>query len=84
MKSRRIYILSSKRNGTLYVGVTSNQVQRIWRHKNDLVEGSTKRYRVYTLVWYEVHESMESAITREKTIRGWQRARMVLSRGRRG
>ena len=60
-------------NGTLYVGVTSNLVQRIWQHKNDLVEGFTKRYGVHTLVWFEPHESMESAIAREKAIKEWKR-----------
>ena len=74
MKLPCVYILASKRNGTLYVGATSNLVQRVWQHKNDFVEGFTKRYRVHTLVWYEVHESMESAITREKRIKGWKRA----------
>ncbi len=74
MKQPCVYMLASKRNGTLYVGVTSNLVQRIWQHKNNFVEGFTKRYRVHTLVWYEVHESMESAITREKAIKNWKRA----------
>ena len=68
-----MYILGSKRNGTLYVGVTSNLVQRIWQHKNDFVEGFTKRYGVHTLVWFEAHESMESAIAREKAIKEWKR-----------
>ncbi len=62
------------RNGTLYVGVTSNLTQRIWQHKSDLVEGFTQRYRVHTLVWYEVHSTMESAISREKAMKGWKRA----------
>ena len=60
-------------NGTLYVGVTSNLVQRIWQHKNDFVEGFKKRYGVHTLVWFEPHESMESAIAREKAIKEWNR-----------
>ena len=71
MKLPCVYILASKRNGTLYLGVTSNLVQRIWQHKNDLVEGFTKRYGVHTLVWFEGHESMESAIAREKAIKEW-------------
>jgi len=71
MKLPCVYILASKRNGTLYLGVTSNLVQRIWQHKNDLVEGFTKRYGVHTLVWFEAHESMESAIAREKAIKEW-------------
>ena len=69
-----VYILTSKRNGTLYVGVTSNLPQRIWQHRNDLAPGFTQRYRVHTLVWYEVHETMESAIIREKRIKEWRRA----------
>ncbi len=73
MKQPCVYILASQRNGALYVGVTSDLVQRIWQHKSDLVEGFTKKYGVHMLVWYEVHETMESAIAREKTIKGWRR-----------
>ena len=69
-----VYILASKQNGTLYTGVTSSLLKRIWEHKNNLVEGFTKKYNVHNLVWYEVHESMESAIQREKTIKNWKRA----------
>ena len=58
----------------MYVGVTSNLVQRIWQHKNGLVQGFTKRYGVHTLVWYEVHTTVENAIAREKAIKGWKRA----------
>jgi putative endonuclease len=68
-----VYILASKRNGTLYIGVTSDLVKRIWEHKNNIVEGFTKRYNVHQLVWYEMHESMESAITREKRLKNWKR-----------
>jgi putative endonuclease len=68
-----VYILASKRNGTLYIGVTSDLVKRIWEHKNNMVEGFTKRYRVRHLVWYELHESMESAIEREKRLKEWKR-----------
>lgn len=73
MKQPCVYILASKKNGTLYVGVTSNLVQRVGQHKNDLVEGFTRKYGVHTLVWFEPHETMESAITREKTIKDWHR-----------
>ena len=69
-----IYLLASKRNGTLYVGVTSNLTQRVWQHKGDLAKGFTQRYGVHTLVWYEVHDTMESAIAREKAIKGCKRA----------
>ncbi|MEI7870137.1 MAG: GIY-YIG nuclease family protein [Candidatus Methylumidiphilus sp.] len=68
-----VYILASRRLGTLYVGVTSNLIQRVYQHKNNLVEGFTKRYNVHTLVWYELHECMESAIIREKEVKKWQR-----------
>jgi putative endonuclease len=68
-----VYILASKRNGTLYTGVTSNIVKRIWEHKNNQVEGFTKRYNVHHLVWYEIHDTMESAITREKRLKRWKR-----------
>ena len=68
-----VYILTSKTNGTLYTGVTSNLLKRIWEHKNNLVEGFTSKYDVHTLVWYEVHETMESAIQREKAIKNWKR-----------
>ncbi len=68
-----VYILASRRNGTLYTGVTSDLPGRIWQHKNDQADGFTKRFHVHTLVWYEVHESMESAILREKAIKEWKR-----------
>ena len=58
----------------MYIGVTSNLVQRVWQHKTNLAEGFTKRYSVHTLVWYEPHETMESAITREKALKRWKRA----------
>ncbi len=73
MKQPAVYILASERNGTLYIGVTSNLPQRIWQHREGLVEGFTKRYSVKMLVWYEMHESMESAIMREKALKKWRR-----------
>ena len=73
MRTPCVYILASKPKGTLYIGVTSNLVQRVWHHKNDFVEGFTKRYRVHRLVWHEVHDSMESAISREKALKKWKR-----------
>ena len=54
-----VYILASKRNGTLYIGVTSELVKRVWQNKNDVVDGFTRRYSVHQLVWYELHETME-------------------------
>jgi putative endonuclease len=74
MKQPCVYILASKRNGTLYTGVTSDLVQRVWQHKNGVVEGFTKRYGVHLLVWFEIHETMASAIAREKAIKEWKRA----------
>ena len=66
--------MASRRNGTLYIGTTSNLVQRVWQHKNDVAEGFTKRYGLHTLVWYEGHETMPSAIAREKKLKEWKRA----------
>ena len=68
-----VYILANKRNGTLYVGVTSNLVKRVWEHKNNVVKGFSKRYNIHQLVWYELHESMESAIRKEKRLKSWKR-----------
>jgi putative endonuclease len=72
-KQPAVYILTSKRNGTLYIGVTSDLIKRVWEHKNNLVEGFTKQYGVHNLVWYEAHENMESAILREKMLKEWKR-----------
>jgi len=58
----------------LYVGVTSDLVKRAWEHRNDVVEGFTEKYRVHALVWYEIHETMGSAIAREKAMKEWKRA----------
>jgi putative endonuclease len=74
MKRPCVYILANQRNGTLYVGVTSDLLKRVWEHKNDVVEGFTKRYGVHSLIWYEPHDTMESAIMREKAIKEWKRA----------
>ena len=73
-KQPAVYILASKRNGTLYIGVTSDLVKRIWEHKNNLVKGFTERYNVHNLVWYELHENMTSAIEHEKKLKEWKRA----------
>ena len=69
-----VYLLASKRNGTLYVGVTSDLIRRTWEHREHLVEDFTKKYEVGTLVWFELHETMESAIRREKQLKKWHRA----------
>ena len=68
-----VYILASKRNGTLYTGVTSNLLKRVLEHKNNLVESFTSKYFVHSLVWYELHETMDLAIQREKAIKNWKR-----------
>lgn len=68
-----VYILCSQPRGTLYIGVTSDLPGRIWQHKHDQADGFTQRYGIHTLVWYEVHEQMESAILREKAIKAWKR-----------
>ncbi|RKZ37626.1 MAG: GIY-YIG nuclease family protein [Gammaproteobacteria bacterium] len=69
-----VYILASRRNGTLYTGVTSDLIKRVWEHEQDAVDGFTKKYGVHLLVYYELHLDMASAITREKQIKKWRRA----------
>jgi putative endonuclease len=73
MKNPCVYILASARNGTLYVGVTSDLIKRIWQHKNEFVDGFTKQYKTHHLVWFEQHEEMSSAIAREKALKKWWR-----------
>ena len=73
-KQPAVYILASQRNGTLYIGVTSDLVQRIWQHRNDCVDGFSKRYQIHFLVHFELHESMVEAISREKQLKKWNRA----------
>ena len=68
-----VYILASKRNGTLYIGVTSDLVKRVWQHKHDVLPGFTNKYRVHDLVWFEQTDSMESAIRRERQLKEWKR-----------
>jgi putative endonuclease len=69
-----VYILASGKNGTLYIGVTSNLIKRIGQHRNTVFPGFTKHYRVHELVWYEPHLNMESAISREKSLKHWNRS----------
>jgi len=69
-----VYILASKRNGTLYLGVTSDIVKRVWQHKNGFAEGFTNKYGIKKLVYYEIHEDAENAIKREKQLKKWRRA----------
>jgi len=68
-----VYLLASDRNGTLYIGVTSNLVGRVWQHREHAVDGFSARYGVTRLVWFELHGSMESAIQREKQMKKWNR-----------
>jgi putative endonuclease len=72
-KQPAVYILASKRNGTLYIGVTSNLQKRAWEHKQNIAEGFTKKYGIHRLVYYELYEDMISAITREKQMKKWNR-----------
>lgn len=69
-----VYLLASGRNGTVYLGVTSNLVRRVWQHRTSAVDGFSARYDVHLLVWFEVHDTMASAIAREKRIKKWRRA----------
>ena len=73
MKQPAVYILANNKNGTLYIGVTSNLPKRVYEHKNHLVDGFTKRYGIGLLVWYEIHEEMSEAIRKEKQLKKWKR-----------
>ena len=69
-----VYILASRRNGTLYVGVTSDLVKRIWHHRNISAEGFTSKYSVHRLVYFESHNTMLDALSREKRLKKWHRS----------
>ena len=73
IKQPCVYIMASKKNGTLYIGVTSNLIQRIWQHKHNQVSGFTQKHNIHILVYYEFHETMESAILRENQMKKWKR-----------
>lgn len=73
MQYSYVYILASQKNGTIYIGVTSDLVKRVWEHKNNLVEGFTKKYNIHFLVYYEIFEDIEEAIKREKYLKGKKR-----------
>ena len=72
-KNFYVYILASRKNGTLYTGMTSSLVQRIWQHKEKRIDGFTKKYHINMLVYFELHQTAESAITRERQIKKWNR-----------
>jgi putative endonuclease len=74
VKQPPVYILASKRNGTLYIGVTSNLQKRAWEYRGDSIGGFTQKYSIHRLVYYELHGDMVSAITREKQMKKWNRA----------
>ncbi len=74
MKQFYVYILASKERGTLYIGLTSDLIKRVYEHKNNLADGFTKKHSVKMLVYYEVHDNFESAVTREKRLKKWNRA----------
>ena len=78
MKQPCVYMMASKRNGTLYIGVTSNLLFRISQHREGLLEGFTKKYSVHVLVWFEFHETMFQAIAREKEMKEWKRAQKIV------
>jgi len=69
-----VYIVASKRNGTLYIGMTDDLLKRAWQHRQGIIAGFTRDYGVKNLVWYEVHETRESAILRERRLKKWNRA----------
>ena len=73
MKNYYVYILASKRNGTLYVGITNDLIRRVYEHKNNIIEGFTKKYSVHNLVYYEVTLEVGAAIQREKQLKKWRR-----------
>ncbi len=73
-KEPAVYILANRKNGTLYTGVTSHLVQRIYQHKNNCIEGFSQQYQTHLLVYFELHETMYAAITRERQIKKWRRA----------
>ena len=78
-----VYILASQRNGTLYIGVTSNLPQRVYQHREHLAQGFTNQHHVTILIWYELHSTMEHAITREKQLKKWNRQWTTRSEERR-
>lgn len=77
MKKGYVYILASQRNGTLYIGVTSNLIKRLYEHKNNLIGGFTAKYNVHSLVYYKIIDEIRAAIEREKQLKGWNRKKKM-------
>jgi putative endonuclease len=77
IKQPCVYILASQKNGTLYIGVTSDLLKRVYKHKNDMQGIFTKKYSVKMLVYYEMYDDMAEAIKREKVLKGWRRERKI-------
>jgi putative endonuclease len=77
MKQPCVYLLANRPNGTLYVGVTSDLIKRVWQHNNDVFDGFSQKYQVHTLVWFEQHATMEAAIAREKQLKAGPRKRKI-------
>jgi putative endonuclease len=73
MKTYFVYIMASKKNGTLYIGMTNDLIRRVWQHKNNAHDGFTQKYGVHRLVWYEAHREVTEAIQREKQMKKWRR-----------
>jgi len=73
MKVAYVYIMTNKRNGTLYTGITSDLINRVWQHKNNIIPGFTAKYKIHKLVYYELHEDIREAIRKEKNIKAWRR-----------
>ena len=73
-KSFYVYIMASRRNGTLYIGMTSDLIGRVWQHKNGVTKGFTTKHKVHRLVYFEIHDTAETAATRERQMKEWQRA----------
>jgi putative endonuclease len=74
LKQYYVYILANGWRGTLYVGVTSDLIKRVWQHRESALNGFTDKYKVKTLVWFETHQFIDAAISREKAIKAWKRA----------
>jgi len=73
MKQPCVYLLANKKHGVIYIGVSSELIKRVWQHKNNVVKSFTQKYHVHDLVWYETHQHMASAISREKNLKKWRR-----------